>query len=68
MSKNISVHSVLKRQREFGKIRNLNCDTSWEWCVLGWVHTGNVTAYHTPYRDSVDVTRARITYQKLVTR
>lgn len=33
MSKNISVYSVPKRQREFGGIRNLNCDTSWEWCV-----------------------------------
>ena len=35
---------------------------------FAWVHTCNVTAYRTPYCDSVDGTRDRVTYQKLVTR
>ena len=36
--------------------------------LSSWVHTVTLARTVTPYRDSVDGTRGRVTYQKLVTR
>jgi len=36
--------------------------------TLVWVHTVTLPRTATPYRDSADETRDRLTYQKLVTR
>jgi hypothetical protein len=37
-------------------------------CALGWYTLVTLPRIVTPYRDSVDGTRDRVTYQKLVTR
>jgi hypothetical protein len=42
--------------------------TPWQSCVKGAYTLVTLPRIVTPYRDSVDGTRDRVTYQKLVTR